>query len=83
MEEIWEYSAEQWGEAQADLYIEKIVGVFGDLACRPKLAVACDHVKPGYQLYLVNRHMVYFRITADGIAIMRVLHERMDAASRF
>jgi len=27
----------------------------------------------------VERHMIYFRITDYGIAIIRILHERMDA----
>ena len=27
----------------------------------------------------VERHMIYFRITDYGIAVIRILHDRMDA----
>ena len=28
----------------------------------------------------VERHMIYFRVTPYGIAIIRILHDRMDAS---
>jgi toxin ParE1/3/4 len=37
------------------------------------------HIRRGYRGRNVERHMIYFRITDYGIAIIRVLHERMDA----
>jgi toxin ParE1/3/4 len=49
------------------------------IAESPKLAPACDHIRHGYRRRNVERHMVYFRPTDYGIAIIRVLHERMDA----
>jgi toxin ParE1/3/4 len=42
-------------------------------------APTCDHIRQGYRRRNVERHMIYFRITDYGIAIIRVLHERMDA----
>jgi toxin ParE1/3/4 len=33
-----------------------------------------------YRLARTARHIIYFRKTAYGIAIMRILHARMDAA---
>nr|WP_239007580.1 hypothetical protein [Pseudomonas granadensis] len=36
-------------------------------------------MRPGYRRCSVERHMIYFRITAYGIAIIRVLHDRMEA----
>jgi len=34
---------------------------------------------PGYRRRSVERHMIYFRITTYGIAIIRILHDRMYA----
>ncbi len=48
------------------------------LAEAPKSAPACDHIRQGYRHRNVERHMIYFRITDYGIAIIRILHERMD-----
>ena len=45
----------------------------------PKSAPACDHIRPGYRRRNVELHMIYIRITDYGIAIIRILHERMDA----
>ena len=52
---------------------------FAQLAERPKKAPACGTIRPGYRRCSVERHMIYFRITAYGIAIIRVLHDRMEA----
>jgi toxin ParE1/3/4 len=56
---------------------------FQALADAPKLAPACDHIRQGYRRRNVERHMIYFRITDYGIAIVRILHERMDAPHHF
>jgi toxin ParE1/3/4 len=49
------------------------------LAESPKSAPACDHIRQGCRRRNVERHVIYFRLTDYGIAIIRVLHERMDA----
>lgn len=59
--------------------LKALTTAFSELAESPKTAPACDHIHPGYRRRAVERHMVYFRITAYGVAIIRVLHDRMDA----
>ena len=44
------------------------------------IASACDHIRPGYRRYNVGRHMIYFRVTSYGIVLIRILHDRMEAA---
>jgi toxin ParE1/3/4 len=79
LEAIWSYTARQWGLDQANRYIDILTSAFAQLAERPKKAPACDTIRPGYRRCGVERHMIYFRITAYGIAIIRVLHDRMEA----
>lgn len=79
LEAIWSYTARQWDVAQANRYTDIMTAAFAELAQRPKTAPACDHIRPGYRRCSVERHMIYFRITAYGIAIIRILHDRMDA----
>jgi toxin ParE1/3/4 len=55
-----------------------LTSAFQVLAESPKSAPACDHIRQGYRRRNVERHMIYFRVTNYGIAIIRVLHERMD-----
>ncbi len=82
LEAIWEYTCQEWSMDQADRYIEQMTTVFAELAQSPKIAQACEHIRAGYRRYGVERHVIYFRIATDGIAIVRILHERMDASRR-
>lgn len=79
LEAIWTYSCQQWGAVQANQYIDLVTATFAGLAQSPAMSTACDHIRPGYRRRRVERHMIYFRITAYGIAVVRILHERMDA----
>ena len=79
LEMIWIYTRDQWGIDQAYLYTDKLIAAFGNLAADPKIAPACDHIRPGYRRLGIERHVIYYRITHYGIAIVRILHDRMDA----
>jgi toxin ParE1/3/4 len=79
LEGIWKYTRREWGLEQADRYTDLLTAAFKVLAEAPESAPACDHIRPGYRRRNVERHMIYFRITEYGIAIIRILHERMDA----
>jgi toxin ParE1/3/4 len=79
LEAIWTYTVQRWGAEQANRYTDIMTAAFAELARSPKTAPACDHIRPGYRRRSVERHMIYFRITTYGIAIVRVLHDRMDA----
>lgn len=79
LESIWAYTARQWGVEQADRYIDFLTAAFAELANSPQTAPACNHIRPGYLRWGVERHMIYFRVTDYGIAVIRVLHDRMDA----
>ncbi len=79
LEGIWRYTRREWGLEQADRYTDLLTAVFKVLAEAPKSAPACDHIRPGYRRRNIERHMIYFRITRECIAIIRILHERMDA----
>ena len=78
LETIWTHTRQQWGVEQANRYIDILTAAFAELAQSPKIAPACDHVRPGYRRRNVERHMIYFRITTYGIAVVRILHDRMD-----
>ncbi len=79
LENIWLYTRQQWGEELADRYTAILANAFAELAQAPKTVPSCDHIRRGYRRRSVERHMIYFRVTDYGIAIVRVLHDRMDA----
>jgi toxin ParE1/3/4 len=79
LETIWTHTCQQWGVEQANRYTDILTATFAELAQSPKTAPSCDHIRSGYRRRSIERHMIYFRITAYGVVIIRVLHDRMDA----
>lgn len=75
LEAIWAYTFLRWGVVQANQYVDILTAAFEELAQSPKNAPACDQIRRGYRRRTVERHMIYFRITDYGIAIIRILHE--------
>jgi len=56
-----------------------LTSAFAELADSPNTAPACDHIRLGYRRWGVERHMIYFRVTDYGIAVICILYNRMDA----
>ena len=77
LEAIWLYTLEEWGLEQANRYTDKLTDVFAQLVVGPQLGTACDHIRTGYRRRRVGRHVVYYRMTDYGIAVVRILHDRM------
>ncbi|ESQ81424.1 type II toxin-antitoxin system RelE/ParE family toxin [Asticcacaulis benevestitus] len=82
LEHIWRTTAKEWGIDQAHRYTDILIAAFEKLAEAPDRAPSCDHIRSGYRRRNVERHAIYFRKSAGGINIMRILHDRMDAARR-
>lgn len=80
LEGVFDYTVTQWGLPQASRYIDLIEANCVDLAAAPQQAQSCAHIRPGYRRRGVEQHVLYFRIADYGIAIIRILHQRMDAA---
>jgi toxin ParE1/3/4 len=83
LESIWFYTLEEWGLEQANRYIDNFTSAFASLVNNPKHGTTCDHVRKGYRRSKAGRHMIYFQITPYGIAIIRVLHDRMQPTRHF
>ena len=79
LENIWSYTAQQWGEKQAERYLDGLNACFEAIATSPLSAPTCEHIRPGYRRQRVERHTVYYRVEDAMVVIVRVLHERMDA----
>ena len=85
IEEIYRYSRERWGEAQAESYVTGLFEAFDDIATgavasRP---VPAEFGVEGY-VFRYRRHFIYWKTLSDGaVGIVTVLHERMHLAARF
>ena len=75
--DIWDYTAGRWGVDRADRYTDEIRDACDGLAEGSKQGRPVD-VREGYLKYSVGRHLVFFVWAADGITVIRVLHQSMD-----
>jgi toxin ParE1/3/4 len=76
--EIYVYSFQQFGEAQADAYLVALGECMAQLAEAPRLGRAIDHLRSGYRRFEHQSHVIFYRVVDRGILVVRVLHERMD-----
>lgn len=79
LEAIWRYTVENWSVKQAETYHADILDAFEGLASGLKLGRHAD-VREGYFKYAVGSHMIYYRQLDTEIAIIRILHQRMDVS---
>jgi len=78
LEGIFDYTVKQWGLPQALVYTDLIEATCADLAQAPQRSQDCAAIRVGYRRRTVEQHVIYFRLMSDGIAIIRILHQRMD-----
>ncbi|RZM24269.1 MAG: type II toxin-antitoxin system RelE/ParE family toxin [Sphingomonas sp.] len=84
IEDIYIYTADHWGEAQADVYVRGLYDLFEDIAAGRASGRTIPAIFPveGY-VRAYRSHFVYWRkLEADVIGIVAVLHERMHRVER-
>ncbi len=70
---IWKHGYVQWGENQADIYYQKLIDRFEELAETPHLYPSVNHIRKGYRKSVCGVDTIYYRITESGVEIMRIL----------
>ena len=79
LDEIYDYTAIQWGEDQADRYIEFRFQYFSDVSAKNVIwrAVPAQFGVEGY-FGKCAHHFIYWKVLADGdVGFVAILHERM------
>jgi toxin ParE1/3/4 len=79
LDDIFEHSVAEWGLPVALRYSEDLEAAFDMLANALQRGRSCETIRPGYRRLGVGTHMIYFKATGYGIAVTRILHQRMDA----
>ncbi len=85
LDEIYRYTRDRWGEAQAEQYITGLFAAFEQIGARRVLSkpVPAEFGVEGY-FFRYERHFVYWRTLSNGdIGIVTILHERMHQIDRF
>ena len=67
LKDIWLYSFRNWGETQADYYLQQLDARLQRLVDNPKLGKPRDSIRLGYRSIQVNRHIAYYQIRTNGL----------------
>ncbi len=78
LNEIYIYSYREFGEAKADAYLQSLEQCFERLAEFPGMGRSIAHIRAGYFRFPHGSHAIFFVKIADGISVVRVLHQRRD-----
>jgi toxin ParE1/3/4 len=85
IDEIYAYTRDRWGEAQAERYIKGLFSRFDAIAAEsfPWRAIPAEFGVSGF-VCKYEHHFIYWKVLADdSIGIVTVLHERMHHIERF
>lgn len=85
LDDIYRYTRDRWGEAQADRYITGIFEAFERIDTHGVLSkpIPAAFEAEGY-FFRYEKHFVYWRRLSNGdIGIVSILHERMHQIDRF
>ena len=78
LEDIYLYSAREFGIQRTEDYIWAIESSFQYLASDPLISRKCDYIRQNLRAFNVGSHVIFLKITDYGIAVIRVLHQSMD-----
>lgn len=78
LESIYLYSVREFGIKRTEDYILAIETSFQHLAGDPLISRTCDYIRQDLRAFNTGSHVIFFKITSYGIAVIRVLHQSMD-----
>ena len=79
--EIWLYTCNDWGERQADKYLDELNDALQLLAEQPLLCRERYEIDPPVRIHHHGHHLIVYLALDDGINVVRVLHENMEIDS--
>ena len=78
IEEIWEYSFQNWGMAQAETYVQTISDTALALASGDLGGTEMPNLGAGLRRQIIGSHVLWFRIGDGFLTSGRVLHQSRD-----
>lgn len=75
---IEEYTRDNWGKLQADVYLSQIENRILSLLERPSLGIARPDISDGYRCLPEGKHLIFYRVDNGVVNIIGVPHASMD-----
>lgn len=83
LEDIFDYTFDEFGFDQAEKYLLEIEGIFQNLIINPQIGKKRDEIKQGLYSFPKDNHIIFYRILDNHIRIVRVLHGSRDIPKYF
>ena len=78
LKEIYQYGLRQWGQSQSESYLSTIKKQFWLLTQQPLMGTERNELLPEARSLPIESHTLFYRVTANTVEIIRVLHGRQD-----
>lgn len=79
LDDIWNYTLENWSESQAEIYYSLLIDSCQELANKPHQGKSYEVVEKNVLGFKIGQHVIFYRIiTEDEIEVARILHGMMD-----
>jgi toxin ParE1/3/4 len=80
---ITEYTIQQWGEAQADKYLEQLENGLSKVQNNPNIGRIRTDISDRHRSILVEKHIIIYFVQDNKIFVSRILHQSRDVSSIF
>lgn len=82
LSDILLYSEQQWGKRQRAKYRSVLVEAMRELVLYPSIGRIRSEIASNIRSRLVEEHVIYYEVDDEAVTVHRILHQRMDPASR-
>lgn len=81
LREIWRWTYANFGEQQADCYLDELEAGMRECAAAPESGKDRESLRQGYRSRRIRKHVVFYTWSTDQVLVQRVLHSSMDFES--
>lgn len=81
--EIYDRSLDEWGEAQADKYLDGLYAAFDSLGVRPLAGRTRSELGRDIRNRLYGSHVIFYVVRSEHVDILRILHQARDLGPTF
>ena len=83
LKDIYQYGLRKWGKVKSDSYLVALKDQFWSLTKQPLIGIERLELLPDTRSLHIQSHTLFYRVTANRIEIIRVLHGRQDPQRHF
>jgi len=81
LDAIWDYTAPNWSVSQAETYIRGLTADLDLLVQHPGIARERVEICPPVRLYRSESHLIIYRIEAEWLDMLCIVHARQNWAA--